>query len=189
MKPPLISGGSDEAAGSSEGGEPAFLAVGRLRKPHGLRGDITMEVLTDFPERLKKGIRLFVGEDYQPLKLRSVRQLDTRLLVAFEGYHTLEQAAELRNKLVSVSSADRPPLEEGEYYHHELIGLEIVADDGRLLGTISEILETGANDVLLVKPVSGPDILLPMLDEVILEVDLEAGRMRVKPLPGLLGDS
>lgn len=189
MKPPEFPTGSNEAAGSSREGEPAFLAVGRLRKPHGLRGDIRMEVLTDFPERLEKGMQLYVGEEYQPMKLRSLKLQDTFVLVSFEGYDTPEQAAELRSKLVYVTSADRPSLEEGEYYHHQLIGLETVTEDGRVLGTVAEILETGANDVLVVRPVSGPEILLPMLDEVVLDVDLEAGRMVVKPLPGLIGDS
>jgi 16S rRNA processing protein RimM len=189
MKPPRFPSDSDEAAGSSEGGEPAFLAVGRLRKPHGLQGDLTMEVLTDFPERLKNGVTLFVGDDRQPLKLRSVKQLDAMMLVSFEGYDTPEEAANLRNKMAYVSTSDRPPLEEGEYYHHELIGLVVITEEGQRLGTISEILETGANDVLIVRPESGPEVLLPMLDEVILMVDLESGIMQVKPLPGLLGDT
>jgi 16S rRNA processing protein RimM len=189
MRPPRFPTGSDEAAGSSEGGEPAFLAVGRLRKPHGLRGDMTLEVLTDFPERLEPGLTLFVGPDYKPLKLLSVKSHDPLLLVSFEGYVTPEDVAELRNKLVYVSASDRPPLEEGEYYHHQLLGLKVYTDEGSFLGAISEIIETGSNDVLILKPESGPEILIPMLDEVILDVDLEAQRMQVKLLPGLLGDS
>jgi 16S rRNA processing protein RimM len=189
MKPPRFPTGSDEAAGSSGGDEPAFLAVGRLRKPHGLRGDITMEVLTDFPERLKAGHTLFVGPQFQPMKLKSVKAHDPLLLVSFEGCDSQEEAGELRNRLVYVSASDRPPLEEGEYYHHQLLGLNVYTDEGSYLGTVSEIIETGSNDVLIILPESGPDILLPMLDEVILEVDLEDGRILVRLMPGLLGDS
>jgi 16S rRNA processing protein RimM len=187
MTPP-VSQPPNNAPGSQGGEAPAFLAVGRLRKPHGVRGEITMEVMTDFPERLQKGLTLFVGPDHTPKIIRSIRSHDKLMLVAFEEHHTPEDVGEMRNQFAYVSSADRPPLEEGEYYHHELIGLTVVDEDGQLLGKIVEILETGASDVYIVRSDAGPEILLPDIPDVVLDINLAEGLMRVHILPGLLNE-
>ncbi len=175
-----------DAAGSPSPGEPVFLAVGKLRRPHGVRGELQMEVLTDFPERLRPGITLYVGPEHRPMRLRSRRSARQTLIVAFEGCQTPEEASAIRNLLVFVRADDRPPLPEGEYYHHQLIGLRAVTEEGRFLGTVREILETGANEVYVLLPENGPEILLPGIDEVILGIDLEKGELRVHLLPGLV---
>ncbi len=172
-------------AGSPAPGEPVFLAVGKLRRPHGVHGEILMEILTDFPERLKAGSQLFVGPMHQPHTIKSYRQHNDGLLVSFEGYHSPEEVGVLRNQYVFVSSSDRPPLPDGEYYHHQLIGLSVMEENGNLLGNIAAILETGANDVLVVHPDSGPEILLPLIDEVVLDINLAQAEVRVHLLPGL----
>ena len=175
-------------AGSPQKGEPVFLAVGKLRRPHGVHGEIIMDVLTDFPERLHTGMTLFIGPEHLPLRLRSHRPTAAAMLVAFEGYNTPEQAGELRNQFAYVPTADRPPLPEGEYYHHQLIGLKVVDEHGKALGRVSEILATGANDVYVVRPEMGAEILIPAVDEFVLDTDLERGELRVHVAPGLLPD-
>ncbi len=172
-------------AGSPYSGEPVFLAVGRLRKAHGVHGEIQMDVLTDFPERLKKGVTLYVGQEHQPVRVRKVRQMDQLLLIAFEGYITPEKAGELRNQIVYVNANNLPPLGEDEYYHHQLLGIRVIDEKGETLGTLNEILETGANDVYVIRRESGPELLLPAIEETILSIDLEKGEMKVHVLPGL----
>lgn len=162
------------------------MAVGKLRRPHGVHGEIIMDVLTDFPERLKPGRKMLVGDRRLPVQIRSVRGHDQALLIAFKGYDTPEQAGELRNQILYATAADQPPLEEGEYYHHQLIGLTVFDEQGNLLGELAEIMETGANDVYVVRPESGHEILLPAIDEVILEINLEKKSMSVHLLPGLI---
>jgi 16S rRNA processing protein RimM len=178
----------DGPAGSPDSGEPVFLVVGKLRKPHGLHGELRMEVITDFPERLQPGVTVYAGADYHPIRIRSRRWHGSLLLIAFEGYTDPESAGVLRNRLVSVRADDRPPLPEGEFYHHQLLGLDVVSDEGEALGEVVQILETGANDVYIVRPQAGPDLLLPAIDEVVLDVDLAEGSMRVHLLPGLRPD-
>jgi 16S rRNA processing protein RimM len=176
-------------SGSPSDGEPVFLVVGKLRRPHGLRGEILMEVITDFPERLKRGLEIFVGEEHRPLRIDSLRKNDQTILIAFEGFPTPEAVGEFRNQYVYVRAEDRPPLPEGEYYHHQLIGLRVVSEEGQALGTLTYIMDmAGANDVYVITPEHGPEILLPALTETILEVDLERGEMKVHLLPGLLPD-
>jgi 16S rRNA processing protein RimM len=174
-----------KAAGSLSGGEPAFLAVGKLRRPHGVRGEILMEVYTDFPERLVPGISLYVGDDVRQMKILKSRQHREGLLMTIEGYTTPEEVGELRNQVVYVRADDRPPLEEGEYYHHQLIGLNVVTREDEPVGSVFEILETGASDVLVVRQVSGPDVLIPIVDEFVMRIDLAEGVITVQLIPGM----
>jgi len=175
-------------AGSPVEGEPLFLVVGKLRHSHGLHGEILMEVITDFPERIRQGKTLHIGESHQPLKVTSRRVHGSNLLLAFDGIDTPEEAGGLRNQWVYVPADDRPPLLEGEYYHHQLIGLQVKSEDGLELGIITSILETGANDVYIVRAESGKEVLIPAIQSVILTIDLDKGQMLVHLLPGLLPD-
>jgi len=174
------------AAGSPAPGGPAFLAVGKLRRPHGVKGEMLMEVLTDFPERLKPGVVLFVEPSYDPMVLRSIRPHNVGLLVAFEGCHTPESAGEYRNRIVAVKTNERPQLPEGEYYHHQLIGLQVRTDSGLMVGQVTEILSTGAHDVLVVRGQTGPEILIPLVEVFLREVNLALGEMIVSLIPGML---
>ncbi|HAV76129.1 MAG TPA: 16S rRNA processing protein RimM [Anaerolineae bacterium] len=165
-------------------GEPLYLSVGFLRRPHGLQGEIIMDLHTDFPERMKKGRNLYVGEKYKPMTLTNVRPHQAGLLVKFKGIETPEDAGLYRNQWVFVQSKD-VPLPDGQYYKHELIGLKVVDENGNPLGELAEILETGANDVYLVRDDSGRELLLPNIPSVILDLDVGARSMRVHLLEGL----
>ncbi len=145
-----------------------------------------MEMLTDFPERLVPGRLVFVGPERTALKIQAIRQHGKSYRVSFEGFTTREQAGGLRNQWVTVRTDDLPALPEGDYYHHQVIGLRVLADDGRLLGRVVEILETGANDVYIVRSEHGEEVLLPAIEGVIQAIDLAAGEMQVQILPGLL---
>jgi 16S rRNA processing protein RimM len=185
MTPSEVPSKQDDASGSPGSGEPVFLAIGRLRRPHGVRGEVLMDVLTDFPERIKPGTTVYIGERHEPLQIKSCRWKKPEMLVSFEGYEDREQAGQLRNRLVFVRSEDRPPLPAGEYYHHELIGMRVVGDTGNELGVLTDILQTGANDIYVVKTQDDAELLLPAIEPVILDIDIEQGVMRVHLLPGL----
>jgi 16S rRNA processing protein RimM len=174
-----------DAAGSLSGGEPAFLAVGKLRHPHGVRGEMLMEVLTDFPERLAVGSVLYVGPEATPRRLMKSRPHHAGLLITFEGFSTPEEVGQLRNQVVYVRADDRPALPEGEYYHHQLLGLRVSTREGETLGTVIEILETGASDVLVVRPPTGPDVLIPIVDAFVQRVDLASREITVQLIPGM----
>jgi len=188
MTPGEDSSQSAVPAGSSGDGEPVFLAVGKLRRPHGVRGEIQMDIYTDFPERLTAGVTVFIGEDHTPFLISSSRWHQDSLLIAFRDINDRDEAGALRNSLVYVRADEIPPLEDGEYYHHELIGLGVKDENGSYLGEIKGILETGANDILVVQLENGKEALLPMTDEVVLSIDLMDGMVSVHLLPGLLLD-
>jgi 16S rRNA processing protein RimM len=165
-------------------GEPLYLSVGFLRRPHGLAGEINMDLHTDFPERMKKGRILFVGDAHKPMTLTSVRPHQAGLLVKFKGVETPEDAGLYRNQWVYVQTKD-VPLPQGQHYKHELLGLKVVDENDNPLGELVEILETGANDVYIVRNDSGKDILLPNIPSVILNLDIGTRLMRVHMLEGL----
>jgi 16S rRNA processing protein RimM len=168
----------------SPAGEPLYLSVGFLRRPHGVRGEIVMDLHTDFPERMKKGRKLFVGEEHQPVTLTNVRPHQSGLLVKFKDVDTPEDAGLYRNQWVYVQTKD-VPLPEGQHYKHELLGLKVVDEEGNPLGELVEIMETGANDVYVVKDNLGKEILLPAIPSVILDLNIGRGFLRVHLLEGL----
>jgi 16S rRNA processing protein RimM len=172
--------------GSPTVGEPEYLVVGFLRRPHGVKGEMLMDVHTDFPERFKTGKTVFVGDEYQPKVIASLRPVAAGMLVRFRGFKSPEDAGQYRNTWVYVPTADRPALPEGEYYHHQLIGLNVMTDEGRELGTLEDVLETGANDVYVVRAADGNETLLPAIPPVILEIRLADRQMRVHLLDGLI---
>ena len=172
-------------APGSPDGEPVYLAVGFLRRPHGVRGEIIMDLHTDFPERLRSGRTLFVGEEFKPMSLSGARPHAKGMLVKFKGVETPEDAGQFRNQFVYVRASDVPSLPEGKIYQHELFGFEVLDDSGNSLGELVEIIETGANDVYVVRNESGKEILLPAIPSVVLETDTARRVMRVHLLEGL----
>ena len=169
----------------SPDGEPVYLTVGFLRRPHGLQGEIIMDLHTDFPERMKSGRKLFVGESHEPATLTNVRPHQSGLLVKFKGIETPDEAGKYRNQWVFILAKDAPPLPAGQIYQHKLIGFRVVDEHDSPLGELVEILETGANDVYVVRDDSGKEILLPAIPSVILDLDIGGRLMRVHLLEGL----
>jgi 16S rRNA processing protein RimM len=174
-----------KSSGSPDG-EPVYLAIGFLRRPHGVRGEIIMDLHTDFPERLKRGKKLLVGEEHQLLVVEGIREHQKGVLIKFAGIETTEEAGKLRNTWVYIKASDAPPLPEGQLYQHELFGFQVVDENDNPLGELVEILETGANDVYVVRNDSGKEILLPAIPSVILDRDAARRLMRVHILDGLI---
>jgi 16S rRNA processing protein RimM len=171
----------DQTGSSSHEGEPLFLAVGKLRRPHGVHGEIIMDILTDFPERLGKGKVLYVGEEHEPVKCDGVRGHDQALIIAFEGYDTPETVGRFRNKTLYISAKNLPVLPEGKYYIHQIIDLNVKDENGKFLGVVTEVIQTGANDVYVVTSPEGDEILLPVISDVIIKIDPENKEIVARP--------
>lgn len=145
-----------------------------------------MEMITDFPERIRPGISIYIGSEHLEVKVAGIRSHSKGMLISLVGYHTPEEVERFRNQFVYVRSSDRPKLPPGEYYHHEILGLTVEDEQGIVLGVVREILETGANDVYVVQPPHGREILIPAISTVVLDIDLERGKMKVRLIPGLV---
>lgn len=163
-----------------------FLAVGRVVRPHGVRGELALEVLTEFPAHLAEAEVVYVGEAAVPHTLRRVRApRNGQIVIQLADCLDRNAAEAYRGQLVQIKTEQAAPLPPGRYYHHQIVGLDVQTDAGEALGQVTEILETGANDVYVVTGVDGQELLLPALRSVILQIDLEARRMTVHLLEGL----
>jgi 16S rRNA processing protein RimM len=166
-------------------GEPSFLAVARVRRPFGIRGELLLEILTDFPSRLSQYETLYAGDERRPYAVDSVRRHGEEMLLLLKNIHGRDEAERLRGKIFSIRVDDLPPLPKGVYYLHQIEGLEVFTEQGERLGRVKEILKTGANDVYVVQGDKG-EILLPAIPQVIRAVRLEEKRIVVRLMEGLL---
>ncbi len=176
---------ADTKNSGSPNGEPVYLAVGFLRRPHGVHGEIIMDLHTDFPERLKPGRKLLVSEEHKLMVVEGIREHQKGVIIKFNGIDTPEEAGKLRNTWVYIKASDAPPLPKGQIYQHELFGFQVVDENDNPLGQLIEIIETGANNVYVVRDASGKEILLPAIPSVILDLDTDRRLMRVHLLEGL----
>ena len=158
--------------GSLQAGEPEFICIGKLHRTHGINGDMVLDPMTDFPERIRRGRVVYLGNDHIPLTIARVREKLPYLLVGFKELSDETQAAAYRNTFVYVKTSDLPELPEGEYYFHQLIGLEALDPEGKHIGVLAEILETGANDVYVIRKDDGSEELVPDVPQYILQIDV-----------------
>ena len=178
---------TDEPAGSPTAGEPAFFEAGLIRRPHGVKGELLVEVDRHYINQIKPGKVVYIGENHQQVRLLSCRQHNLGLLIQFEGLNNPEQAGHHRLQNIYVASGQRGKLPAGEFYLDQLMGLQAKDfDSSEELGHISEIIETGANEVYVVSNSGRQDLLIPAIDDVIKKIDLEKGEILIRLLPGLI---
>jgi 16S rRNA processing protein RimM len=192
----LSSQGSGEANRSSE---PRFLAVGRIVRPHGLHGEVRVEIHTDYPERFALFEYVYLAPTLGDPSAAGLHGAGSGVRYSLEGhrFHSKcvllklagvddrTQAETLRGLWVWIAPEQAAPLDEGEIYLHDMLDLVVVTDEGETLGAIVQIIETGASPVYVVRGLRG-ELLLPDTDEVILDVDLDAGQVTVHLIEGLV---
>ena len=166
-----------------------YFNVGKIVNTQGLQGEMRVLSVTDFAEeRFKKGNRLALFDkkdqfvmDVEIASHRKVKNFD---IIKFKGMYHINDIEKYRDFSLKVAEEDLSDLEDGEFYYHEIIGLEVYENDV-LLGTIKEILQPGANDVWVVKRKGKRDLLLPYIPPVVLGIDIEQGRVDVEIPEGL----
>lgn len=166
-----------------------LLLIGHIGGAFGLRGDVRLHAETDRPDHLAEHIQtVYIGSSQTPYRLLRVHEHKPGvLLLKLEGLTSREDAEALRRSAVFIVQTEAAPLAADEYFLHELYGLRVETEDGTLLGEVREVLETGANEVLVVqRPDQQKDLLLPMTREVVRVLDPAGGRVVVRLLAGLL---
>lgn len=165
--------------------------VGKIVNTHGVRGEVRVISRTDFPEeRYKVGNTLYIWKEKEnaPLevKVTSHRQHKTFDLLTFEGYNNVNEVEQFKGALLKVPEEQLGELAEGEYYYHEIIGCTVITEEGETLGKVKEILSPGANDVWVIQRPKGQDLLIPYIDEVVLQVNIEEKLVTIHVMEGLL---
>lgn len=165
--------------------------VGKIVNTHGIRGEVRVISKTDFAdERYQPGNTLYIFKEgsQEPIKVvvESHRVHKNFDLLTFEGMHSIQDVEQFKGSLLKVDENQLSELDEGEYYFHEIIGCKVYTDDGEEIGTIREILATGANDVWVVKRKAGKDLLIPYIDEIVKDIDIDEKKIIITPMEGLL---
>ncbi len=164
---------------------PSHLTIGRVSAPRGLRGELKVRILEDYLPTLPERDTLFLGDPPVPYPVESVRIQPRGVILKLANVDTREQAESLRQQNVLIPFEDAPPLEDGEYYVFQIIGLEVYTDQGAHLGEVFDVIFTGSNEVYVVRGPQG-EFLIPAIANVIQHVDLHSGRIVITPLEGLL---
>jgi 16S rRNA processing protein RimM len=166
-------------------GSPSHLVIGRISGLRGVKGELKVEILSDFPQRFRHLKQVFLGEELAPYEVERSRLHQGVALLQLKGVEAVDAANRLIGKTVHVPLSEAVPLVEGEYYWHQVIGLEAQTTSGETLGHVTDIIRTGANDVYVVRGVDGKEILLPAIEQVIKAINPDEGKMIVELMPGL----
>lgn len=165
-----------------------LLQVGIITSTHGVRGEVKVYPTTDDPRRFRrlKEVVLDTGKEKMNLEIEGVKFFKQFVILKFKGLDNINDIEKYRQKSLYVTRKNAVRLQRDEYFIADLIGLKVQDEDGKKLGTVKDVIETGANDVYEVEMADGKSLLLPAIKQCILNVDVENGTMQVHVLEGLL---
>ena len=168
------------------------MAVGRIVGSHALNGELRVELHTDFPERFAAGETIFLGTALSRRVIERARDHKGMILLTLAGLTERTEAEELREEWLFIPDSAALPLPEGEYYVHDIVGLAVLDEGGLAVGRVTDVLQTGANDVYIISPAPGinrdKELLIPAIAEVVQRVDLAVRTLTIRLIPGLLDE-
>jgi len=166
-----------------------LLIIGKITGTHGLKGDLKVLPLTDFPERYNNMKEVFVGneQNYQKLEVESVKKHKSFYLFKFKTHDDIDKAKVLKNTFLLINEEDAVELPEDTFFIHDVIGLDVYLKNGEFLGKLKEVFQTGSNDVYVVAGENG-EKLIPALKDIV-KIDLVNKKMLVDDMPGLLSEA
>jgi len=160
-----------------------FMTIGRILAPWGTRGKLKVKVITDFPQRFALSSTVYINR--QPMTIDSTEWHKGEVIIKLNAVDSIEAARRLRGQPVEIHHSQLYSLPEGQYYHSQLIGLEVWTTQGELLGNIIAVLTAKSNDNYVAKGNEGA-ILIPAIEDVVKSIDLNKGRIVIEAIPGLL---
>jgi 16S rRNA processing protein RimM len=162
-----------------------MLEVGVVTRPHGIAGEVKVQLLPEYLEALEGARFVYLDDSSQPRRIQAYRVHQGAALLRLERVDTRNDAEELRGARVSIRLRELPKLPEGEFYSHDLLGMNVYAESGEPIGQLTEVLGTGSNDVYVIKRADGTELLLPAIESVVKEIDVEKRVMKVVVPEGL----
>ncbi len=163
--------------------KPEFIAIGEIIAPWGINGELKVRITTDFPQRFAPSSKIYINR--QPMTINSTEWHKGKAIIKLNTIDSIEDAQRLRGQPIEIHHSQVYPLPEGQYYHFQLIGLEVRTTQGELLGTVTEILTAESNDNYVVRGAKG-EILIPAIEDVVKSIDLDKGRVVIEAIEGLL---
>jgi 16S rRNA processing protein RimM len=163
--------------------EPEFITIGKILAPWGTRGRLKVEVTTDFPERFDKSSKVYINR--QPVTIDNTEWHKGKVIIQFSTVNSIKDAEKLRGQVIEIHHSQLRYLPEGQYYHFQLVGLEVRTTRGEVLGNITDILTASSNDNYVVNGAKG-EILIPAVEDVVKSINLDKGYLVIEPIEGLL---
>lgn len=165
--------------------EPRRIAIAEVTAPQGIRGEVRAIPLTDFPDRFLDLKKVLV--DGVPVVVESARFHKQFVLIKLAGCDNMSEAEKYRGKLLEVTEDELAPLPEGKYYFFQIVGLKVVTEEGEPVGEVTDVQRAGGQDLYVVRPIFGSGrYYIPAAREIVRQIDLESGKMIIRPIPGLL---
>lgn len=165
-----------------------MLQVGVITSTHGVRGEVKVFPTTDDPMRFKKlkKVILDAGKETLPLEIQSVKFFKQFVILKFKGIDNINDIEKYRKCPLLVAREDAVELDDDEYFIADMIGMEVVTEDGKVFGTLKDVMETGANDVYVIESTQYGEVLVPAIKECILDVDIKERKMKIHLMDGLI---
>lgn len=160
-----------------------FITIGKIIATRGIKGKITIEVTTDFPERFAPSSQVYVNQ--RPMLIENTEWYKERAVIKLDAINNVTEAKKVIGQLLEIDYDQLFPLPEGQYYHFEIIGLEVRTTEGELLGNVTDILTTPSNDNYIVNQANN-QILIPAIEDVIVSIEPDKGYITINPITGLL---
>lgn len=166
-----------------EPSELEFITIGQIIAPWGVKGQLKVKIITDFPERFSPSAKVYINR--RPMTIKSTIWQKDRAIIELGHIDSIQDAQRLQGQPVEIHRSQLNTLPQGRYYHFQLIGLEVWTTQGEHLGSISKVLTTAGNDIYVVNGSKG-EILIPAVEDVIKSVELDKGRIVIEAIEGLL---
>ncbi len=165
-----------------------FLQVGVISSTHGVRGEVKVFPTTDDVKRFKKlkNVILDTGREHLPLEIEGVKFFKQFAILKFKGIDNINDIEKYKGKSLLVDRKNAVRLQKDEYFVADMIGMEVYTEDGKLFGTLKDVMETGANDVYIIDMTEGGEVLIPAIKQCVLKVDVENARMDIHLMEGLV---
>ena len=163
-----------------------MLLIGKIAGPHGVRGDLKVTLISSHPEHIVRQKTLYLGDTFTPYAVSRLQEHKPGLyIVHFNAVTTRDDAEALQGLELFIPASKAAPLEEDEYFIHDLYGMVVQTSAGEELGKVAEVLETGANDVLVARRIGHADVLIPMIRDVIVQIDVASQRITITSLAAI----
>ena len=165
-----------------------LLQVGVITSTHGIRGEVKVFPTTDDPKRFKKlkQVILDTGKEKRDLEVESVKFFKQFVILKFKGIDNINEVERYKRCPLLVTRDHAVPLQEDEYFIADMIGMQVVTEDGALFGTLKDVIETGANDVYIIESSEHGEVLVPAIKECILDINIEEQKMQIHLMDGLV---
>ncbi|MCR6544220.1 ribosome maturation factor RimM [Dehalobacterium formicoaceticum] len=164
------------------------IIIGKILSPHGVKGELKVMPLTDYPDRFYRTPRVWIDGINHLVEMEEIREQMDKFLIKFHGVDDRDEAAKLSNRHLAIDQEQMIELPPGHFYHFQIIGLQVYEPQGTLLGDLVEIIETGSNDVYVVERAGKKDLLIPALKSIVREIDIHDQKRMVVDLPPGLDD-